>query len=332
MQTMEKVAPAPEKNIPDSPATTRKPNLARAARAEYRHIRREVDGRIFAGKLALLSGLVLAGGALVWHEALWSRALGVLVLGVMFAHALELQHEALHSIGFGSRRKNVVAGVLLGLPMLTSFAAYQASHMRHHRDLGTPENEEFFDYGDQYGDQRRGRLRTAALWIYRFSMIAHYGQFFVNVGRLMTGRPLPKERPATVRKIRRDHALMVAAIAAAVAFTVLTGSTFLVWAWLVPLLLVAGPVHAAIELPEHFRTETDTTDPFRNTRSILSNRFMFWLTNGNNFHVEHHLMPTMPISQLGELHQAMSGRHVYYSRTYVEFFRGLRKRPQRNAA
>ncbi|MFJ4439693.1 fatty acid desaturase family protein [Streptomyces sp. NPDC088923] len=332
MPTVEKVVQTTGKSDPGLPVKPRRKNEARSVRAEYRHIRKEVDGRVFAAKLALLCALVLGAGALVWHGALWSRVLGGLVLGVMFAHALELQHEALHGIGFAGRRKNVVAGVLLGLPMLTSFAGYQASHMRHHRDLGTPENEEFFDYGDQYGDQDRGRLRTACLWLYRFSMIAHYGQFFVTAGRLLTGRPLPKERRATVRRMRRDHVLMVLAIAAAVIGSVLTGSTFMVWAWLLPLLVVAGPVHAAIELPEHFRTETETTDPFRNTRSILSNRFMAWLTNGNNFHVEHHLMPTLPISQLGELHEAMSGRHVYYNRTYAEFFRGLRQRSRRKTA
>ncbi|MEU3610350.1 fatty acid desaturase [Streptomyces sp. NPDC035033] len=291
-------------------------------RKELGHIRRPIDGRIFALKLAVLCSLVAGGVALVLSGNAWMMAFGIILLGLMYAHAIELQHEALHGIGLRGSRGNVVAGVLLGIPMLISFAAYRSAHMRHHRLLGTPDNREFFDYGDQYGEGSGSRLRAAAVWAYRFSMLGHYANFLAVCARLAVGRRLPGERPVAMRGIRRDHALIAGVVVAVVTASVLTGSLLAVWLWALPL-AVASPVHALIELPEHYGCDTGTTDSLANTRSIRSSRLMAWFTNGNNFHVEHHLMPSLPIAQLGELHAALEGRHRFYHRTYREFFRWL---------
>ncbi|MFG2939711.1 fatty acid desaturase family protein [Streptomyces sp. NPDC048282] len=294
-------------------------------RKEIRHVRKTVDGKIFAGKLALLVLIYSIGVALVVIGNWLVMPLGIILCGLMYVHAVELQHEALHGIGFRSWRANVFSGVLLGIPMLTSFAAYHASHMRHHRDLGTPENREFFDYGDQYGTASGSRAVRFMRWIYRFSIVAHYIQFFIVLGKLATGRQLPGEKPATTRLIRRDYAIITSTILVGSVMSIFTGSMLIVWVWLVPLLVIAGPVHAFVELPEHYGCKTDTTDVFQNTRSIRSTKLMYWFTNGNNYHVEHHFMPSLPIAQLGELHRAIKGRHSYYQRTYWDFFKQLFK-------
>jgi fatty acid desaturase len=90
--------------------------------------------------------------------------------------------------------------------------------------------------------------------------------------------------------------------------------------WLVPLLFVAAPVHAIIEMPEHYHCDTGSTEVFANTRTIRSNDFLTWFTNGNNFHVEHHLLPAVGVERLRELHERIAPRidHLYPS--YVAFF------------
>jgi fatty acid desaturase len=98
------------------------------------------------------------------------------------------------------------------------------------------------------------------------------------------------------------------------------GLHVLLMIWLIPLFVVAGPVHALIEMPEHFRCETDNTNVFRNTRSIKSNWFMTWFTNGNNYHVEHHLVPGAPIERLPEIHELVSSEIKYVHATYRDFF------------
>ena len=294
-----------------------------SARHEFRNLRTKVSNGAYASKLALCTALTAGGAALSLHPAALWRAAGTVLLGCMFAHAAELQHEALHNLGFRSRRANAVAGLILGMPMLISFSAYRAAHLRHHRDLGTSRNREYFDYGDRGGAGAPGKVAAAAAWAGRFAMIRHYRAFARDAARAVAGRDYPGETANTSRRIRRDHLVITAALAAVLIGSLLTGRDALLWLWLAPLVLVAGPVHAAIELPEHFRCEALDQDPYANTRTIRSNRLMSWFTNGNNFHVEHHLAPNLPIAQLPRLHQEVRGRLRHFHPGYVDFARSL---------
>ncbi len=292
--------------------------------ARYRDMQRDINSWIFTAKLALVALLLAGGSALTLTGAVWARVTGTVVLGLTFAHMLELQHETLHSSAFRGRRRNVIAGVALGLPLLVSFSAYQVSHLRHHRDLGTPANQEFFDYGDQYGRQDGARWKPVGLWAYRLLMAAHYRQFVITSGRVVTGRaPAANESPLTQRRIRRDYLVILGTLLAAAVASALTGSLGVVWAWLLPMAVVGLPAHALIELPEHFRCDTDTPDVLQNTRTITSNRFMAWLANTNNFHMEHHLMPNLPFHRLAELHRDVAPKARFFHPSYTSFFRAL---------
>jgi fatty acid desaturase len=299
---------------------------ARANRAQVRatvkHLRTEVSDAAFVAKLAVAAVLTATGAVLAWQPSIVARAAGTVLLGAMFAHAAELQHQTLHGLGLRNRTANAAAGVVLGLPMLISFAAYRATHLRHHRDLGTPANREFFDYGDQYGAEGGPRHRVVVNWFLRFSMLHHYAGFAANLVRALLGRDFPGETPSTSRRIRRDH-YVITAVLLVVAAVSATGSAVFLWLWLVPLVAVAAPIHALIELPEHFRCETLDQDPFANTRTIRSNRLMMWFTNGNNYHVEHHLMPNLPIESLPSLHLEVRDRLLHFQPGYVRYFRDL---------
>lgn len=277
------------------------------------------SGVSFGLKLAVYLMLIAHG---VWFAlSTWwpCQAIGVTTIGLMFAHGVELQHQALHQQGFRSRRLNTLFGVLLGLPMLVSFHAYQDSHLRHHRLLGTPENREYFDYGDQYGSHP---LVGLGRWIWRLSMAPHYLQVLRNFGRLWMPGVSFNESPAVSKAIRRDHAIMLAVIAALCLVSALLHSWLAAWIWLASL-AAASPVHALVEMPEHYRCELDSTDPCRNTRTIASNAFMTWFTNGNNYHVEHHMMPGLPIERLHDLHGVIAPRIRYYHRSYRDFYGAL---------
>jgi fatty acid desaturase len=293
-------------------------------RATVKHLRTEVNDGVFLLKLGVCAALAALGAFLALQPPLGERIAGVAVLGCVFAHAAELQHQTLHGLGLRNRRANAAIGVVLGVPMLISFAAYRATHLRHHRDLGTAANREFFDYGEQYGSRSpRSKPANALLWLLRFSMVRHYASFAAGLLRALRGRELPGETASTSRRIHRDHLVILATVLAVAGWSAAAGSPVLLWIWALPLLVVAGPVHAAIELPEHFRCETLSRDPFANTRTIRSNRLMTWFTNGNNFHVEHHLMPNLPIERLPDLHGEVRDRLRYVEAGYYRYFRNL---------
>jgi fatty acid desaturase len=293
-------------------------------RETVKHLRTEVVGTAFVLKLALCAAITALGALLALQDPIAARIVGTILLGLMFAHAAELQHQALHGLSLRNRSANAVSGIILGIPMLISFSAYRATHLRHHRDLGTAANREFFDYGDQYGRQGdRSNGAVALAWVLRFSMLRHYTAFGGSVLRALRGKDFDGETASTSRRIRRDNYVIFAALTGSLAWSAAVGSAAAVRVWLLPLVLVAGPVHAAIELPEHFRCETLSENPFANTRTIRSNRLMTWFTNGNNYHVEHHLMPNLPIERLPDLHAEVRGRLVYFQPGYIRYFRDL---------
>ena len=286
---------------------------------------------VFGMKLSLYAILIGAFSYLDLFGGTAVRVVGVVGLGLMFAHGVELQHQVLHHLGFRNRKLNDCVGVLLGLPMLVSYAGYQASHLRHHRQIGTPDNKEFFDYGDQYGYARPRWWRSAWLWFHRFLMIGHYAQFLRTLATVMLGRNVPRETSRVSRRICGDYLAMLAFMTLLAAASWEMGDLLVVWLWVAPLCLVAAPVHAMIEMPEHYRCDTSNTDVFANTRTIRSNALMAWFTNCNNFHVEHHLMPGLPMERLPDLHEAIAPKLRHFHPTYVEFFKAVTTRSQSSA-
>jgi fatty acid desaturase len=263
--------------------------------------------------LALAIGL---GVAVVATEGVLSLAAMVL-LGLVYAHGVELQHQALHNTAFPSKRWNRFAGFFLGLPMLVSFSDYQYSHLRHHRLLGTTDDREFFNYGYD-------RLTSLKPLLAHLLMLRHYRDVsgFIVISAL--GRTKPGIRRENARKIRAEYQWMGLVLAAAVALSIAFQTTVLLYLWLIPLLF-AIPAHALIELPEHWERDHGTLDVAANTRTIRAGRFGYWYTNGNNYHIEHHWLPGVPNDRFPELHRAIVDRIATetYPGFYKRFFREL---------
>ncbi|WP_177243309.1 fatty acid desaturase [Bradyrhizobium sp. Gha] len=289
--------------------------LAAAADLGLRHKLRSSD-IVFSLKLAILTIGSVVGGYLASRHNTAFIVLGILLLGLWQAHAVELQHQVLHGLGYRNARLNHMVGVVLGLPMLVSYSGYRASHLRHHRLLGTPENKEFFDYGDQYG----GKPLTIYQVALRLLMLQHYVNFASSLLTALRNKPFEGESRTTSDRMRNEYLLMLAAICALILVGVFLHEwrPFLIWA--ASFVLVATPVHALIEMPEHYLCDMTTTDVFANTRSIKSNLFLTWFTNGNNYHVEHHLAPGLPMEALPDLFEQNEGKHLYVETTYREFF------------
>ncbi len=207
--------------------------------------------------------------------------------------------------------------MLSGVFMLNSYWHYKHDHLRHHAFLGTPQNREFFNY----------RFQRLHSWYGLGFVVAvmHPGRY-VGVARDMTrslagGAPVGVERQLDARKIRSEYQLLALLVVAGIAFTVATGSLFLLWAWVLPALLVAEPAHFLIELPEHFGLNTQTDpDVLANTRTIESSKFGQWYTNYNNLHTAHHFHQGVPMVNAEELHSLIAGRVQATESSYWSFY------------
>lgn len=242
-----------------------------------------------------------------------------LLLGLGFAHGVELQHQGLHYTGFRSKRLNHLAGVVLGIPMFVSFSVYQARHLHHHRWVGTANDHQFFNYGD-------GKVRSFLPILRHILLTDHYTQFLGYGWSLLRRASFGPPLTAHERRIAFESVIALVPLAALTILSIVTLEPIVLTVWIVPLILFASPIHALIEFPEHYGCERDTRDMTRNTRSIRSGRIPTWFTNGNNFHVEHHLHPGLPVECLATLHARLNDSLAYRNPTYRDFYASVIRR------
>jgi fatty acid desaturase len=259
---------------------------------------------IFLGLTAGLMTVILSTSGVV-------SFLAMVVLGLVYTHGVELQHQALHNTAFPSRFWNRFVGFFLGLPMLVSYSDYQHSHLRHHRLLGTADDREFFNYDYD-------RLTTLKPLLAHLLMVRHYRDVTGFIVGSVLGRTKSDIKRETALKIRAEYRWFTLFIVTAVAVSVTFPTTALLKLWFVPL-LVAIPAHALIELPEHWGRDHGTLDVRVNTRTIRTGAFGYWYTNGNNYHIEHHWLPAVPNDKLAYLHSTINDE--IEMDTYPAFFK-----------
>lgn len=242
--------------------------------------------------------------------------LAMLILGLMFAHFTELQHELLHGHAFRSPRVNRVLGFFSGLFMLNSYSHYKYHHLHHHKHLGTERNNEFFEY-PRMGLDSPLKLALAALNPSRFARV---GQLMV---RSILGEEIADVPDQKVQaEIRTEYRLYAVVLLGAIAYTIATGDPTLLLAWFIPAVLISEPAHYLIELPEHFGLDVyRELDTSKNTRSIDAGWLARWYTNGNNLHTAHHWMSGVPMGRCKELHDMQRHRMEVLEPSYFSFYR-----------
>lgn len=281
----------------------------------------------FLLRLAICAALVGLGGWLTLAFGGIVAVLGTAILGLMYGHAVELQHQALHNTGFANKTLSRIAGFLLGLPMLVSYSDYQYHHFQHHRLLGTAENREFFNYG-------YNRLTNLKPLMAHLLMLGHYREVAKFITWSLTGRLRPGVKHDAAVRIRTEYCLMAVFLVSMVVISVVFKTTLFLKIWFLPL-LIAIPTHALIELPEHWGKEADTVDVSINTRTIKASWFGYWFTNGNNYHIEHHWLPSVPNDRLPDLHRLISAQTEtetypqFYKRFFLELYHNTISRPPR---
>jgi len=284
------------------------------------------DQRIFVAKLAVATILVAAGGFLALRPEMAVSIAGMVLLGAVFTHMVELQHQCLHHSAFIRSRLHRLVGVPLGLPMLVSYSHYRVRHLQHHKYLGTSQDSEFFGFDIRkpvtYRALLRGLFDFRRLVIVLREIVRSYrGTWEYDMGQIGERRK---------REIVNEYRAISLLLVAVLGLLVTDFAEQVARLWLIPLIF-ATPMHFLVELPEHILCDTDTTDVLRNTRSIRGSRLSTWFTNGNNLHIEHHAAMAVPINRLGERHVDVERHAKYVQRSYPSFYRLVLQEAARNS-
>lgn len=305
-------AEAPASALPSADALSPLPPAASASKRDWRSAlsREEIQALLRPNDLrSWLSvgvdwGIVFGAMALValWPH-LWTLPLAVVaalfLIGARQLGLAILMHEASHRSLFGDRRVNDFVGSwLCAYPIWSDLHAYRPYHLQHHAKTATAEDPDLSlvtPFPITPASLRRKIARDLT------------GRTGLKFARASWKRSLARAR--TSASARRAFAGFLATNAALLGGLAALGhpELYLLWAgaWLTTNTLVTR-IRA---IAEH-ALAPDPTDPLNDTRTTLASPLerLFIAPNRVNYHLEHHLLMTVPHYHLPRLHRLLSDR------------------------
>jgi len=268
-------------------------------------------------------GLVAAAFALV---AAWPNPLTVIValfvIGARQLGCAVLMHEAAHRTLFRNRRVNdFVGNWLCAYPVWSDLHTYRPYHLQHHAHTGQPEDPDLGlirPFPITRASLRRKAWRDlSGRTGWKFAK----GAWKRTLARLHT----PRGRQAAVGALVTNGSILAAVSAAG------HPALYLLWAgaWLTTNTLVTR----IRSIAEHALTP-DPGDPLRNTRTTLARWWERLLIAPNrvNFHLEHHLLMTVPHYNLPRMHRLLRERGVLDDACVAHGYLGVLRKAASRAA
>jgi fatty acid desaturase len=260
------------------------------------------------GAWLVVSNWVLIGG-IFWAAAAWTNPLtlllAIILLGGRQLGLAVLMHEAGHKTLFKTQRLNEVVGQwLCAYPVLGDVGAYGASHREHHRHAGTESDPDLPNYR-AYPVSKASFMRKLKRDVTGKTGLALLGYLFGGQGRnlmLREGESTDSTRQGLLVNLLMFGIMLAAGV----------GVLYLLW---VIAYLTAYPLIARIrQVAEHGNVPNlYDPDPRMNTRTTYANLLerMIFCPNGVNYHLEHHLLASVPAHKLSQLHRLLLQRGFY---------------------
>lgn len=269
---------------------------------------------------ALFALLWLAGRVVEW----WTLGLVALGYGLVMNSAYAMLHEAEHNLLHPNRTINEVVGVVLALFFPAAFHLLRQGHLGHHvRNRSDDEAFDFYFEGDNplwRFLQLYGTL-TGCFWV----VIALSNLLAAVHPRLLQLDWARFDRPTSALldtlNPRYSRLIQLEAIAALALHAALIG-WFAVPVWhYVAVLAGFGVMWSALQYVHHFGTERDVQKGALNLRTFAP-LDVLWLNH--NWHLNHHLSPTVPWVYLPFLSSAADDRRGNLFLAYLRMWRGPR--------
>jgi fatty acid desaturase len=246
---------------------------------------------------------LFAAAALRWRHP---AAVAAAILGLALAqHGLAvLAHEAAHYRLYQRRWLNDLAGKLCGAPLGVSMLTYRIIHRIHHNHLYEPIDPDLALMAG-YPRGRLYLLRKLAKDLTGITTLKNYRYF---KGRMV--KPIGDTSSELRQAARRDRRLVLALHVGALAVAIATGAwRWYLLFWLLPLVTVLQMILRLRAICEHGAV-SDLTTPLKAARTTLA---PFWLRcllfpHHVNYHIEHHLYPSVPHYRLAECHRRLAAR------------------------
>ncbi len=285
----------------------------------------------FRGLRALATTWLLVAGAFAlagWHPAAWTIGIALIILGGRHLALAILMHDCSHYSLFKTRWLNDFAGKwFCGSPTWLDLRRYREHHTRHHLLAGT-EADPDRDLVVAYPTSRASLIRkfardlTGASGIRRLYGLALMDLGFIKFTVSSTVTPIDQTgrtaRDFVAIAVRNLHGV---AITNGALFAILyaVGRPWLYLLWIVSYLTTFSLILRIRSIAEHACTHLDP-DPRRNTRTTYASPLarITVAPHRVNYHLEHHLLMTVPYFRLPELHRLLRERGAYANAHVLE--------------
>jgi fatty acid desaturase len=230
-------------------------------------------------------------------------------------HALAiLMHDGTHYLLFKNRRLNaVISELFLAWPLFISARGYRPSHFAHHRHVNTEKDP------DLLRKQGNAEWDFPKTWGALLAMLAKdvFGlnthQQFLELADLASDQS--NSGAGGGRFYAAARLLYYGVILAAI--TYFRWWPMFLLLWVVPILTWLKMIMRVRSIAEHLAIENDHA--YTRTRTTLPSLLerIFVAPRHVNFHLEHHLYPSVPFFRLPRLHALLMTDSVYQSTAHV---------------
>jgi fatty acid desaturase len=277
----------------------------------------QIDSVKFTAAALLEYGLMAV--AILISETWWNPiiyALAVVVVGSRINGLGGLMHDAAHYRAYRSRQLNDFVGEILALPTSASMAGYRNTHFAHHRELNSENDPDW---------RRNLGLKEYEFPAPRGNVLMYFLQYLsgLKIGTALFGFHKNKETRDIPAAVARARLVFFAGLLLA---SIMLGFWKLILLyWIVPLMTVFLAIRYFRSVAEHYAVEHENV--LNESRTVLAPFWELWLIApwGLNYHLEHHLFPSVPCFRLKELHRLLMTRHPYPEIAHVThgYFSGL---------
>ena len=263
------------------------------------------------GAFETVTILALAiGAAIVWWTP-WVVIPAIIIITGRQQACFVLAHDAAHYRMYKNRTLNDVVGRLFAMPVGISMCTYRVIHRLHHNHL----YEERDPDTPLHGGYPRGRAYLAkklAKDLIGLTAYKTYSYFFgapaINEDAEKVNRPLDDTSPALRKSARSDRWFVAGFHIVAPIVAILTGYGIEYFVlWILPLVTTLQALLRFRAICEHGAV-TDLSSPLTAARTNLVPGWLRWwmFPHHVNFHVEHHLYPSIPHYNLPACHAKMA--------------------------
>jgi fatty acid desaturase len=241
-------------------------------------------------KIPLFLGLIAGLTWMAWHS--WNPWVLVplyIALGYLWMSMVTFMHDALHHTLFRSKAANWVFGILCMLPIFATFVGFREDHIEHHRYNRSPRDPDAFTMGRRsVGDFALFYAYAAiggVLSFIHFNFIYPFQKFgprlwFIQLFELS----LKAVVYWLVLSWAADQGMLGKALEV----------------WLYPV-LVLSLLNSMRFIAEHYGAPWNEGQ-MAGTRTVVSNPVNSFFWNNINWHIGHHVYPTVPWYNLQKLH------------------------------